>query len=134
MSTLDRVMSRYLKKTNAQASIGDVAKKMLDVGVGALLVERDGELFGMVTEGDIVQKVIAEGKDCATTRVEDIMEHHLNTIRLSNTLQETLDEMGKLGVRHLVVQHEGKTVGIVTLRDILEYLGWLYEQRAAKDS
>jgi len=42
--------------------------------------------------------------------------------------------MGELGVRNLVVQHEGKTVGIVTLRDILEYLGWLYEQRAAKDS
>ncbi len=81
MSTLDQVMSRYLKKTNAQASIGEVAKKMRDVGIGALLVERDGKLVGMVTEGDVVQKVIAEGKDCATTRVEDIMEHHLNTIR-----------------------------------------------------
>ncbi len=133
MLTLERVMSRYLKTTHEQASIEEVAKKMRDVDVGALLVVRNGALVGMVTEEDLV-KVVAQGKDFAQTSVIDIIDHPLNTIPLTNSLQEVLDEMRGLGVRHLVVQHEGQTVGIVTLRDILVYWGWLFEQKVAKGS
>lgn len=133
MLTLERVMSHYLKTIHEQASMEEVAQKMRDVDVGALLVVQNGTPVGMVTEEDVL-KVVAQGKDCSRILVRDIIDHRLNTIPLTKSLQEVLDEMRGLGVRYLVVQHEGRTVGIVTLRDILVYLGGLFEQKVAKGS
>jgi len=132
MPTLPRVMSRYLKKTQAQTSVVEVAQKMRDDRVGALLVEWNGEVVGIVTEWDIIGKVVAHGKDFATTTAKDVMTSPTNNIQVTNSLQNTLEIMKNLGVRHLVVREAGKVIGIVTLRDLLVYFGWFYEQQSAK--
>ncbi len=132
MPTLPRVMSRYLKKTQAQTSVVEVAQKMRDDRVGALLVEWNGEIVGIVTERDIIEKVVAHGKDFATTTVKDVMTSPANSIQVTNSLQNTLEIMKALGVRHLVVREAEKVIGIVTLRDLLVYFGWFYEQQSAK--
>ncbi len=132
MPTLPRVMSRYLKKTQAQTSVVEVAQKMRDDRVGALLVEWNGEVVGIVTEWDIIEKVVAPGKDFTTTTVKDVMTSPANSIQVTNSLQNTLEIMKNLGVRHLVVREAEKVIGIVTLRDLLVYFGWFYEQQSAK--
>jgi len=132
MPTLPRVMSRYLKKTQAQTSVVEVAQKMRDDRVGALLVEWNGEIVGIVTEWDIIEKVVAHGKDFTTTTVKDVMTSPANSIQVTNSLQKTLEIMKNLGVRHLVVREAEKVIGIVTLRDLLVYFGWFYEQQSAK--
>ena len=132
MPTLPRVMSRYLKKTQAQTSVVEVAQKMRDDRVGALLVEWNGEIVGIVTEWDIIEKVVAHGKDFTTTTVKDVMTSPANSIQVTNSLQNTLEIMKALGVRHLVVREAEKVIGIVTLRDLLVYFGWFYEQQSAK--
>ncbi len=132
MPTLPRVMSRYLKKTQAQTSVVEVAQKMRDDRVGALLVEWNGEIVGIVTERDIIEKVVAHGKDFTTTTVKDVMTSPANSIQVTNSLQNTLEIMKNLGVRHLVVREAEKVIGIVTLRDLLVYFGWFYEQQSAK--
>ncbi len=132
MPTLPRVMSRYLKKTQAQTSVVEVAQKMRDDRVGALLVEWNGEIVGIVTERDIIEKVVAHGKDFTTTTVKDVMTSPANSIQVTNSLQKTLEIMKNLGVRHLVVREAEKVIGIVTLRDLLVYFGWFYEQQSAK--
>ena len=132
MPTLSRVMSRYLKKTQAQTSVVEVAQKMRDDRVGALLVEWNGEIVGIVTEWDIIEKVVAHGKDFTTTTVKDVMTSPANSIQVTNSLQNTLEIMKNLGVRHLVVREAEKVIGIVTLRDLLVYFGWFYEQQSAK--
>ena len=132
MPTLSRVMSRYLKKTQAQTSIVEVAQKFRDHRVGALLVEWNGEIVGIVTEWDIIEKVVAHGKDFATTTVKDVMTSPTNSIQVTNSLQNTLEIMKALGVRHLVVREAEKVIGIVTLRDLLVYFGWFYEQKSAQ--
>ena len=133
MVSLERIMSHYFKTIHEQASIEEVAQKLWDVDLGALLVVRNGIPVGMVTEEDIL-KAVAQGKDLAQTSVIDIIDQGLNTIPLTKPLREVLDEMRGLGVQHLVVQHEGQTVGIVTLRDILVNLGGLFEQKVVKGS
>jgi len=125
-------MSRYLKKTQAQTSVVEVAQKMRDDRVGALLVEWNGEIVGIVTEWDIIEKVVAHGKDFTTTTVKDVMTSPANSIQVTNSLQNTLEIMKNLGVRHLVVREAEKVIGIVTLRDLLVYFGWFYEQQSAK--
>ena len=132
MPTLPRVMSRYLKKTQAQTSVAEVTQKLRDDRVGALLVEWNGEIVGIVTEWDIIEKVVAHGKDFTTTTVKDVMTSPANSIQVTNSLQNTLEIMKNLGVRHLVVREAEKVIGIVTLRDLLVYFGWFYEQQSAK--
>ena len=132
MSTLPRVMSRYLKKTQAQTSVVEVAQKMRDDRVGALLVEWNGEIVGIVTEWDIIEKVVAHGKDFTTTTAKDVITSPTNSIQATNSLQNALEIMKNLGVRHLVVREAEKVIGIVTLRDLLVYFGWFYEQQSAK--
>ncbi len=132
MPTLPRVMSRYLKKTQAHTSVVEAAQKMRDEQVGALLVEWNGEIVGIVTEWDILDKVVAHGKDFGTTAVKDVMTSPTNNVQVTNSLQNTLEIMKDLGVRHLVVREAEKVIGIVTLRDLLVYFGWLYEQHSAK--
>ena len=93
MPTLPRVMSRYLKKTQAQTSVVEVAQKMRDDRVGALLVEWNGEIVGIVTEWDIIEKVVAHGKDFTTTTAKDVMTSPTNSIQATNSLQNALEIM-----------------------------------------
>ena len=132
MPTLSRVMSRYLKKTQAQTSVAEVTQKFRDHRVGALLVEWNGEIVGIVTERDIIEKVVAHGKDFATTTANDVMTSPTHSIEVTNSLQNALEIMKDLGVRHLVVREAGKVIGIVTLRDLLVYFGWFYEQKTSQ--
>ena len=133
MSTVVRVMSRYLKKIDCGTSVEEAAERMRRDRVGALLVEKNGELIGLVTEKDIVQKAVAKGQGFAKTSAESIMTIPINSIDTTKTLLDALDMMGDLRVRHLVVHDAGKVVGIVTLRDLLVYFEWLYELRHARD-
>ena len=105
---------------------------MRDDRVGALLVEWNGEIVGIVTEWDIIEKVVAHGKDFTTTTAKDVMTSPTNSIQATNSLQNALEIMKGLGVRHLVVREAEKVIGIVTLRDLLVYFGWIYEQQSAK--
>jgi len=132
MPTLPRVMSRYLKKTQAQTSVAEVAQKFRDQRVGALLVEWNGEIVGIVTERDIIEKVVAQGKEFATTTAKDVMTSPTNNIQATNSLQNALEMMKDLEVRHLVVREAGNVIGIVTLRDLLVYFGWFHEQKASQ--
>ena len=131
MSTLVRVMSRYLKKTKSGTSVEETAKRLRQDRVGALLVEKNGEFIGLVTEKDVVEKAVAGGKEFSKTLVESIMTSPLNSVDTTNTLSDALEMMAQLRVRHLVVCEEERVVGIVTLRDLFVYFEWLYEQKRA---
>ena len=133
MPTLVRVMSRYLKKIESVASVEEAAKRMRDDRVGALLVEKNRELIGMVTEKDSVQKAVAGGQAFGKASIESILTIPINSIDTTQTLLDALKMMRDLGVRHLVVCDAGRVVGIVSLRDLLVYFGWIYEQIHAHD-
>ncbi len=73
MITIAEVMSKDVKKTTAEASIAEAAKRMRDHRVGALLVEKKGQPVGIVSDTDMVHKAVAEEKKFTTTTVESIM-------------------------------------------------------------
>ena len=124
MVSISEVMSKELKRIPCEASIADTAKKMRDERVGALLIERNGELVGSVSDRELVRKAVAEGKDLDSTRVESIMTTPLNSIDTSETLLDVQDKMRDLGVRHLVVREAGTVVGIISVGDLLAYFTW----------
>lgn len=124
MVSITEVMSKDLKTIPCEASIADTAQKMRDERVGALFIEKGGELIGSVTDRELVRKAVAERKNLDNTTVESIMTTPLNSIDTTQTLLDAQDKMRDLGVRHLVVREAGKVVGIVSVGDLLAYFTW----------
>ena len=124
MVSITEVMSKGLKKIPYEASIADTAQKMRDEQVGALFIEKKGELVGSVSDRELVRKAVADRKDLENTTVESIMTTPLNYIDSTKTLLDAQDTMRDLGVRHLAVREGEKVVGIISVGDLLAYFTW----------
>ena len=124
MVSITEVMSKELKKVSCEASIADAAQKMRDEQVGALFVEKNGELVGSVSDRELVRKAVAERKDLENTTVESIMTTPLICIDSTKTLLDAQDKMRNLRVRHLAVKEGGKVAGIISVGDLLAYFTW----------
>jgi CBS domain-containing protein len=103
------------------ASVQDAAVKMRDEKIGDIIVEKNGALYGMVTDRDIVVRVIAEGRDARTTDLESICSRDLVTLAPDDSVKDASRVMEEHAVRRLPVVEggsKGKVIGIVSLGDI----------------
>ena len=97
-------------------SIVDLMYFMVRDNIGAVIVEEKGRLLGMITERDILERVVSSEKDLYKTRARDIMSKPLLSIEANRTRKEALELMSKHKVRRLAVTDKGALVGIVTQR------------------
>lgn len=133
MSTLVQVMQKELKNVRHDVSVKDAAKRMRDEKVSSLLVEKNNDLVGIITDTDVVRRAVAEGSDLAKTAVHTIMTSPIATIECLRTVQDAHDMMGDLGVRHLGVTEKGKLIGVVSVRDLLVYFKRVSEPKISQD-
>jgi len=108
-------------------SIVDCAKTMLENHIGSLLVGENGKLLGIITEQDIVRKVVAKTNDLEKSKVEDYMEKRLFTITPEADILDAIKMMSEANIRHLPVKNNNKMIGFVTLKDILKIEPELFE-------
>jgi CBS domain-containing protein len=97
----------------------DVAKIMVEQNVGSVVVVRDYEPLGIITERDIIERVVLANKNINEIVVQEIMTAPLVTIDSNRTVEEALEIMHKNHLRRLVVVKGEKLVGIVTERRLL---------------
>ena len=106
-----------------QADLGDSVLQtvcaMVERNIGAVPVVHNGKLVGIFSERDLMRRVVAEGRDCRTTCLAEVMTDDPMTVSLTEDLGSCMALMRRHGFRHLPVCHEGQLVGIVSLRDIL---------------
>jgi CBS domain-containing protein len=100
-------------------SVSEAARLMRERRVGALLVMREGRLAGIFTERDALFRVLAEGRDPANTRLEQVMSANPHTIAPDRPFGHALHLMHEGGFRHVPVVEDGKPVGVVSARDAL---------------
>ncbi len=113
------VMSPDVTCIGENDSVLDAAKRLAELDVGAMpICGEDDRLKGMLTDRDIVVKVLAQGKDPATTRAGELGEGKPVTIGADDSLQETLHTMARYKVRRLPVIDGHDLVGIVSLADV----------------
>jgi CBS domain-containing protein len=112
-------MSKSLLKIDGKSSIQDAAKLMKRERVGSLLVTQGNGFNGIITETDIIQKLVAANLDPAKIAVETIMSAPLLTIDADRPVLEANDLMDRKHVRHLGVTERGKVVGMISVRDLL---------------
>jgi CBS domain-containing protein len=121
--TLDAPLSGYVSKdfvkVSTADSVTDAAKAMKKAGSGEAIVVKDGKPIGIVTERDILFKVVAAGKDPSSTDVSSIMTSPVESIGVESKVGDAIAKMSKLGVRRLLVLRNDKVDGIVTQKKIV---------------
>ncbi len=111
----------------ANKTLRDAAKIMAKEHVGSLLVKENDSIIGILTEQDVVRKGVAGTGNTALKKVKEVMETNLTTTTPDEDIFEALRIMRDYNIRHLPVMHNGKFVGLVTLKDILKIEPDLYE-------
>lgn len=112
---------------SSEATLEECAKAMDKNHVGALVIKDNHESKGLITEQDIVRKVVAKGINPLTKKVKDFMEKELVTISPNDDIYDALIKMRDSNIRHLPVVENGKMVGLVTLKDVLKIEPQLFE-------
>src|SRR2546430_12997545 len=121
MATVAEVMPRDVLSVDPTASIGEAAEKMMDAGVGAVVVMEDMvRLVGIVTERDIL-RAVAQRARAAEARVRQWMTESVITIDPETTVDEAAKMMFEKNIRHLPVTKDGRLLGIVSLRRLSQY-------------
>jgi CBS domain-containing protein len=115
---IKEVMTTDVRACEPNATVADAAKLMATEDVGPIPVVEEGRIFGLVTDRDIVVRVVAEGKDPKTTRVSEIASKDLVTISPDEDLDEALRVMAERQVRRLPVVEGDRLVGIVAQADV----------------
>lgn len=101
-------------------TVAQAARAMTNRAVGAAAVLDGAKVLGVVTERDVLKKVVAAGRDPATTSVAEIMTSPALSIGLKTTVATAAATMRKHHIRHLLVLNEqGTLVGILALRYVL---------------
>ena len=120
MVTISQLMTRDLVKVQAGTSVDKAARVMSECKVGSVFVEQNERLVGIVTEPDIVRKVVGESRQAYHIQVESIMSTPVIGIDGSRPITEAADLMQQHGTRHLAVMKSGAIVGVLSVRDLLQ--------------
>jgi len=112
-------MTKNAMVIKPDATIQDAAKIMTQYRVGSLLVVEDNGLVGIITELDIIWKVVAGDLDPKTTFVKDVMTREVVTVNADQTLEDATDIMVENGIKKLPVLEGKKLVGIITATDLI---------------
>lgn len=111
---------REILSITADSPVIDAIKAMAERGVGALLVMKGDELVGIVSERDYARNVVLKGRSSASTLVNDIMGTDMFTVRPDDSIDHCMRLCTKERARYLPVIDNGKTVGVISLGDLVK--------------
>jgi signal-transduction protein with cAMP-binding, CBS, and nucleotidyltransferase domain len=124
VSTVEKILEgkgREILSIDADASVYDAAKQMIDANVGAMLVSVDGRISGIVTERDYLRRVTLEGRSDKETPVREIMSSPLIVVSPDTSVEECMSLMTERRIRHLPVAEHGEIVGVISIGDVVKF-------------
>lgn len=117
------LMARHVEFVEADATVREAAVLMGELDLGALPVGGPDDVEGIVTDRDILYRVVAEGLNGAEIPVRDVASRPVIGCGEEDTLQVAMDLMAAHGIRRLAVRDgEGRVVGWITLGDLARHL------------
>ncbi|MCS7097886.1 MAG: CBS domain-containing protein [Candidatus Methanomethyliaceae archaeon] len=116
---VEDVMTRDLVTLPESSSARDVAIAMSGKRIGSVIIVHEGNPVGIITERDLIERVLAKGLDPDKVISKDIMSSPLFVIDPKVGIMEAARKMASLNIRRLIVVDRGKMVGIITSSDIL---------------
>lgn len=111
---------RRVVTTHPRATARSVAEAIVSERTGAVVVLEDGKLAGIISERDIVSRVVAKGLDPANVAVADVMTRDVRTVNDGISVRRALELMAQGRFRHLpVVNAAGQVIGMLSMRDLV---------------
>ena len=115
----DLVKDRRVYSIDADQSVLEAARFMMEHNIGALPVLRSGELVGIFSERDIMNRVVAAGRTPGTTRIAEVMTANPRSVGSDETVENCLFLMREFGFRHVLICDNKQVKGLISLRDVL---------------
>ncbi len=117
---VEEVMSRKPRIGTPDMSVRQAAQMMRNEDVGSLIIVDKNEAVGMLTERDLLEKIVSVGRSASRTKVRSVMSHPLVTVGPKETIINAARMMATLKLRRLPVVSRGKLIGILTEKDVLK--------------
>jgi len=117
----DIVRDRELFCVEENETVAQVARKMADLHVGAILVLNGEQLRGVFSERDLMRRVVVEFRDPASTPVGEVMTQEVATIDELASIEEAMEAMQTHDCRHLPVTRGSQVAGFLSMRDVMNY-------------
>lgn len=121
MKTIDSLVAGrdvYFVRTGHKVS--EAARYMTERRIGAVSVLEESRLVGVLSERDIMGRVVARGLDPDSTLVSEVMTRDLVVAQASDSHDDGLRKMKQAGCRHLPVVREDRLLGMISQRDLLQ--------------
>ena len=117
----DIVDDRDLFCVEEHQTVAEVARKMADLHVGAILVLNGQQLRGVFSERDLMRRVVVERRDPASTPVGEVMTREVATIDEAASIEEAMEAMQTHSCRHLPVTRGSQVAGFLSMRDLMNF-------------
>jgi len=115
--------SQKVVTLSPSATVAEAAEKMASNKIGSIVVTNNGQILGIFTERDLLNRVVAKRLDVNKMQIQEVMSKQVETISVHETVQSCFSKMEKTKCRHLPIVDDAKhVVGMVTMRNILESL------------
>jgi len=105
-----------------ETTVRDAIKKMEDISAGTALVMDGGEVVGIISERDVIRKVVLLDKSIDAVKVKEIMTTNLTSITQETSLDDCMQLITEKRIRHLPVICGGNLCGIISIGDVVKYL------------
>jgi CBS domain-containing protein len=118
---VEDVMVKEVITLDDESTTKEAADIMNKFEIGCLIAVRKGKAVGIITERDLLKRVVAEAKDANRTKVKDIMTSPLVVVEPNMELEEAVKMMFQMKIKKLPVVDGKRLVGLVTLTDIARF-------------
>ncbi|MBI4258037.1 MAG: CBS domain-containing protein [Thaumarchaeota archaeon] len=113
-------------------SVAEIAKKMVESKVGSVVIIDGEKPVGIVTDGDIVQKIVVKDLKPSSVKAKDIMSQPIHTIQADKDVSDAARSLRRLGIKRLGVTHRERLVGIISMSDVISVTPELMELLSEK--
>ena len=116
--SIREVMTADPRTVEAGATCVDAAREMRDGDVGSIVVVDNGAVAGIITDRDIVVRVVADGTDPGSAKVRDAATMNAITLTVDQSVDDAIRLVREQNVRRIIVLQDGRAAGIVSLGDL----------------
>jgi CBS domain-containing protein len=120
------IMAKKIVTVESTVNVGDAIMLMAERNIGSVVVTRDGEIVGILTERDVLKKCYAPGQYTAM-KAGEVMSEPLITIRGDAAIGDAADLMAEKNARRLLVTENDKIQGIISQRDVMEATQYVFK-------
>jgi len=131
---LSVLMRTTMETIASERTVLEAAQTMAEKRIGSLLVIEAGEMVGIVTETDVVRKVIVARLPASSTRVGAMMSYPLIQIDINHTVRDASRLMAEERIRHLAVTENNKVMGLLSVRDLVKMVSVRDKPRFLRNS